>query len=126
MVCANINFCLILFYSVKRNCIGRTISETTGHYPSLVLSDKIFRNRDNLAAYYKLNQIRTSGTVLGRPKKDKLRDKNRITSTNASAWRSIAGLAKRKCGLGLITTRREKAISHRISMSIFTLNLRKI
>ena len=35
-------------------------------------------------------------------------------------------LAKRKCGLGLITTRLEPTISHSVAMSIVVLNLRKI
>ena len=63
----------------------------TGRYPSRVLADKIYRNRDNLA-YCKLHHIRLSGPALGRPKKDELRDiKSRITSTNASVWRLNAG-----------------------------------
>ena len=39
-----------------------------GHYPSRVLADKIYRNRENLS-YCKARGIRLSGPALGRPKK---------------------------------------------------------
>ena len=39
-----------------------------GHYPSRVLADKIYRNRENLS-YCKERGIRLSGPALGRPKK---------------------------------------------------------
>ena len=45
-----------------------------GHYPSRVLADKIYRNRENLN-YCKERGIRLSGPALGRPKKDTFRDK---------------------------------------------------
>ena len=99
----------------------------TGHFPSRVLADKIYRNRDNLA-YCKLHHIRLSGPALGRPKKDELRDKKQdyIDECERVEVERRFSLAKRKCGLGLITTRLEPTISHSIAMSILVLNLRKI
>jgi len=99
----------------------------TGHYLSRVLVDKIYRNRDNLA-YCKLHQIRLSGPALGRPKKDEPRDKKQeyIDECERVEAERRFSLAKRKCGLGLITTRLEPTIYHSIAMSIGSLNLRKI
>lgn len=48
--------------------------EREGHYPSRVLADKIYRNRNNLN-YCKEHGIRLTGPALGRPKKDEQRDK---------------------------------------------------
>lgn len=67
----------------------------TSHFPSRVLADKIYRNRDNLA-YCKLHHIRLSGPALGRPKKDELRDKKqdyideceRVGVERRFAWQS--------------------------------------
>ena len=39
-----------------------------GHYPSRILADKIYRNRENLS-YCKEHGIRLSGPALGQPKK---------------------------------------------------------
>lgn len=41
--------------------------ELEGHYPSRILADKIYRNRENLS-YCKGHGIRLSGPALGRPK----------------------------------------------------------
>ena len=96
-------------------------------YPGRVLADKIYRNRNNLA-YCKLHHIRLSGPALGRPKKDELRDKKQdyIDECERVEVERRFSLAKRKCGLGLITTRLEPTISHSVAMSIVVLNLRKI
>ena len=48
--------------------------ERSGSYPERILADKIYRNRKNLA-YCAERKIRLSGHVLGRPKKDEIRDK---------------------------------------------------
>ena len=96
-------------------------------YPGRVLADKIYRNRNNLA-YCKLHHIRLSGPALGRPKKNELRDKKQdyIDECERVEVERRFSLAKRKCGLGLITTRLEPTISHSVAMSIVVLNLRKI
>jgi len=99
----------------------------TGHYPSRILADKIYRNRDNLA-FCKLHHIRLSGPALGRPKKDETRDKKqdyRDECERVEVERRFS-LAKRKCGLGLIMTKLKETISHSIAMSVVVLNLRKI
>jgi len=99
----------------------------TGRYPSRILADKIYRNRDNLA-FCKLHHIRLSGPALGRPKKDGIRDKKRDyrdECERVEVERRFS-LAKRKCGMGLIVTKLEETISHSIAMSVIMLNLRKI
>ena len=48
--------------------------EREGHYPSRILADKIYRNRENLS-YCKERGIRLSGPALGRPRKGEIRDK---------------------------------------------------
>ena len=101
--------------------------ERMGHYPSRILADKIYRNRDNLA-YCKLHGIHLSGPALGRPKKNEIRDKKQdyLDECERVEVERRFSLAKRKCGLGLIVTKLEETISHSISMSIVVLNLRKI
>lgn len=101
--------------------------EHTGHYPSRILANKIYRNRDNLA-FCKLHHIRLSGPALGRPKKDEIRDKKRDyrdECERVEVERRFS-LAKRKCGMGLIMTKLEETISHSIAMSFVVLNLWKI
>jgi hypothetical protein len=101
--------------------------ERTGHYPSRILADKIYRNRDNLA-WCKLHHIRLSGPALGRPKKNEVRDKKqdyKDECERVDVERRFS-LAKRKCGLGLIMTKLEDTISHSIAMSVVVLNLRRI
>jgi hypothetical protein len=95
----------------------------TGRYPSRILADKIYRNRDNLA-FCKLHHIRLSGPALGRPKKDESRDKKqdyRDECERVEVERRFS-LAKRKCGMGKL----EETISHSIAMSVIVLNLREI
>lgn len=101
--------------------------ERTGHYPSRILADKIYRNRENLA-YCKLHHIRLSGPALGRPKKDEIRDKHQdyIDECERVEVERRFSLAKRKCGLGLIMTKLKETVSHTIAMSVVVLNLRKI
>lgn len=98
-----------------------------GHYPSRVLADKIYRNRDNLR-YCKEHGIRLTGPALGRPKKDEVRDvtHNFMDECERVEVERRFSLAKRKCGLGLITTKLRDTIAHSIAMSILVLNLRKI
>lgn len=99
----------------------------TGRYPLRVLADKIYRNRDNLA-YCKERGIRLSGPALGRPKKDDKPDKiqNYLDECERVEVERCFSLAKRKCGLGLITARLELTACHCIAMSVLVLNLRKI
>lgn len=101
--------------------------EREGHYPSRVLADKIYRNRENLN-YCKAHGIRLSGPALGRPKKGETRDKAqdyRDECERVEVERRFS-LAKRKCGMGLITAKLQETAAHAIAISILVLNLRKI
>lgn len=101
--------------------------ERTGRYPARVLADKIYRNRENLA-YCKERNIRLSGPALGRPRKDAQLDKrqNYIDECERVEVERRFSLAKRCCGLGLITARLRETACHCIAMSILLLNLKKI
>ena len=98
-----------------------------GHYPSRILADKIYRNRENLS-YCKAHGIRLSGPALGRPKKGETRDKAqdyRDECERVEVERRFS-LAKRKCGMGLVTAKLRETVAHVIAMSVLVLNLRKI
>ena len=98
-----------------------------GHYPSRILADKIYRNRDNIS-YCKERGIRLSGPALGRPKKDAFRDKAqdyRDECERVEVERKFS-LGKRKCGMGLVTAKLEETAAHVVALSILLLNLRKI
>ena len=107
--------------------IERYRERTGGLPPPRVLVDKIYRNRDNLA-YCKEHGIRLSGSALGRPKKDELPDKkqNYMDECERVQVERCFSLAKRICGLGLITARLKETACHCIAMSILLLNLKKI
>ena len=98
-----------------------------GHYPERILADKIYRNRDNLA-YCKEHHIRLSGPALGRPKKNENPDKKQahIDECERVEVERRFSLAKRKCGMGLVTAKLQETAAHVIAMSILVLNLRRI
>ena len=98
-----------------------------GHYPERVLADKIYRNRENLN-YCKLHGIRLSGPALGRPKKDEQRDRRQtyLDQNERIEVERQFSLAKRKCNLGKVKTKREGTVGFTLAMSIVVLNLRKI
>ncbi|WP_235223093.1 IS5 family transposase [Oscillibacter valericigenes] len=101
--------------------------EREGHYPSRILADKIYRNRENLN-YCKAHGIRLSGPALGRPRKGETRDKAqdyRDECERVEVERKFS-LAKRKCGMGLVTAKLRVTVAHVIAMSVLVLNLRKI
>ena len=56
--------------------------EREGNYPSRILADKIYRNREN-PNYCKVYGIRLSGPALGRPKRAKPETRPRITGMSA-------------------------------------------
>ena len=84
-----------------------------GHYPSRILADKIYRNWENLS-YCNAHGIRLSCPALGRPKKGETRDKAqdyRDECERVEVERRFS-LAKRKCGMGLVTAKlRETALT---------------
>jgi len=101
--------------------------EREGHYPSRILADKIYRNRENLR-FCKERGIRLSGPALGRPKKEEVRNRTQdfLDECERVEVERRFSLAKRKCGLGLIMSKLRQTIAHSVAMSILVLNLRKI
>lgn len=101
--------------------------EREGHYPERVLADKLYRNRENLS-YCREHGIRLSGPALGRPRKDEVRDKAQdyLDECERVEVERRFSLAKRKCGMGLVTAKLRETAAHVIAMSILVLNLRKI
>ena len=90
-------------------------------------ADNIYRNRENLN-YCKTHGIRLSGPALGRPRKDETRDKAqdyRDECERVEVERRFS-LAKRKCGMGLVTAKLRETAAHVIAMSVLVLDLREI
>lgn len=124
-----LEFCSFDAYNESGNLqeMAERFREREGHYPSRILADKIYRNRENLS-YCKEHGIRLSGPALGRPKKGEIRDKAqdyRDECERVEVERKFS-LAKRKCGMGLVTAKLRETAAHVIAMSILVLNLRKI
>ena len=72
--------------------------------------------------------FRLSGPAPGRPKKGETRDKAqdyRDECERVEVERRFS-LAKRKCGMGLVTAKLRETAAHVIAMSVLVLNLRKI
>ncbi|WP_312280062.1 transposase [Oscillibacter sp.] len=97
--------------------ISECVQEREGHYPSWILADKIYRNRENLR-YCKEHGTHLSGPALGRPKKGKIPDKtqNFLDKCERVEVERRFSLAKRKCGLGLITTKLRETIAHSVAI----------
>ena len=73
--------------------------EREGHYPSRILADKIYRNRENLS-YCKERRIRLSGPALVRPRKGDIRDKAQDTAAHVIAMSVLVlNLRKIQCAL---------------------------
>ena len=91
------------------------------------MADKIYRNRENLS-YCKERGIRLSGPALGRPRKDEIRDKAQdyLDECERVEVERRFSLAKRKCGMGLVTAKLWETAAHVIVLSVLVLNLRKI
>lgn len=124
-----LEFCSFDAYNEAGNLkeMAEQFREREGHYPSRILADKIYRNRENLS-YCKEHGIRLSGPALGWPRKAETRDKvqdYRDECERVEVERKFS-LAKRKCGMGLITAKLRDTAAHVIAMSILVLNLRKI
>lgn len=99
----------------------------TGHYPSRVLVDQIYRTADNIA-FCKKNGIRLSGPKLGRPTKDKekknadkkISDKDNVDRIQIERFFSTA---KRRNGMGLIDRKREDTSLMTIALSVMVTNI---
>ena len=124
-----LEFCSFDAYNEAGNLqeIVERFREREGHYPSRILADKIYRNRENLN-YCKAYGIRLSGPALGRPKMGEIRDKAqdyRDECERVEVERRFS-LAKRKCGMGMVTAKLRETAAHVIAISVLVLNLRKI
>lgn len=98
-----------------------------GHYPERVLVDQIYRNRSN-KAFCTEHGIRISGPALGRPKKDDKADKKQeyIDNTDRIEVERAFSLAKRKYGLGLLTTKLDTTTRSAIALSIIAMNVNRL
>ena len=69
-----------------------------------------------------------SDPMLGRPKKDEIREKAQDYRDECEHLEVECrfSLAKRKCGMGLVTAKLRETAAHVIAMSVIVLNLRKI
>ena len=124
-----LEFCSFDAYNEAGNlqAMAERFRKREGHYPSRILADKIYRNRENLR-YCREHGIRLSGPALGRPKKGETRDKAqdyRDECERVEVERRFS-LAKRKCGMGLVTAKLRETAAHVIAMSVLVLILRRI
>ncbi|MDL2231995.1 IS5 family transposase [Ruminococcaceae bacterium OttesenSCG-928-L11] len=100
-----------------------------GHYPSRILADRIYRNRETLA-FCKEHGIRLTGPALGRPPKDKSlsREQQRqeyIDICDLNAVEGAFGTLKTAYGLGRVAARLEDTCRCAIGIALLLLNLTK-
>lgn len=95
-----------------------------GCYPKVVLADKLYRNRDNLA-YCKKHEIRLSGPPLGRPKRDPTIDLKieRMDAAERNGIESPFGTCKRRYGLAKIMAKLQCTAETVIALQFLVLNL---
>ncbi len=100
--------------------------ERMGRYPTAVLADKLYRNRENLQYCHERN-IRLSGPRLGRPSKDLSLNKRqeRIDSGMRNAIEGSFGVGKRKYGLNRIMAKLTTTSESSIAMIVLVMNLEK-
>lgn len=104
--------------------------ERHGFYPEKIITDKIYRTREN-HRYCKERNIKLSGPPLGRPPKDKrvyeeLKAEERRDSSERNAVEGKFGEGKRRYGLGLIKTRTKESSETQIHLIVLVMNLQKI
>ncbi len=119
-----------LMHTMSLNICKKSLSDTVNaleviHSDSL--SDKIYRNRDNLN-YCKERGIRLSGPALGRPEKNVAIDKKKEYKDNCDRVEVERAFshAKGKFGLGHIRARLKETTGSAIALSIVALNLARI
>jgi IS5 family transposase len=95
-----------------------------GFYPKVVLADKLYRNRDNLA-WCKSRGIRLSGPPLGRPKRDSTEDKQieRMDAAERNGIESPFGAGKRRYGLARIMAKLQCTAETVIALQFLVMNL---
>ena len=102
--------------------------ERYGYYPESVHADKIYRNRENRKFCEKLG-IRLSGPPLGRPKKKRDKEKEKLVrqdEIDRIAVEGKFGNGKRKYGLSRIMSKRADTSESSIAMIILVMNMEKI
>jgi len=103
--------------------------DATGHYPSRILADRIFRTRDNLN-FCKKHGIHLNGPRLGRPPKDLVLYRAQCRQEKAEAGERNAiectfGVGKRRYSLGCITTKLQHTSEVAIHLVFLSMNLQK-
>ena len=96
-----------------------------GVYPTAILADKTYRNRDNLA-FCKTHGIRLSGPRLGRPKITELEaDKEQayIDSCSRNIVESRNGIIKRRYGLSRIMATLPHTALTEAAMNVLVMNV---
>lgn len=98
-----------------------------GYYPEVVISDTIYGTRDN-RRYLKKQNIRYSGTPLGRPAKNTDTSKKAAKRRKAEAGirnriEGAFGVGKRRFGLDLVMTKLRETSENWIAMVIFVMNI---
>ena len=101
--------------------------ERTGYYPERVLTDQIYRTREN-RSYCKEHGIWLSGPKLGRPSATAKVDKKQEYQDNTDRIEveRTFSLSKRCYGMSCITTKLEETQLTSIALSVFVTNLFRI
>ena len=100
--------------------------QRTGHYPERVLVDQIYRNRTNII-FCKEHGIRISGKKLGRPSRQETDKKTDYKdNTDRIEVERKFSLAKRKFGLGLLSTKLKNTTESSIILSIIAMNIDRL
>jgi len=96
-----------------------------GCYPEVVQADQIYRNRTNLA-FCKAHGIRLSGPKLGRPSKDRERDRQieALDHRERIIIESRNGIAKRRFGLDLIMAILPETSMTEAALQVLCMNMR--
>jgi len=102
----------------------------TGFYPESIHADKIYRNRENLR-WCKSRNIRLSGSPLGRPSKDLVKNKLlkkliREDEGVRNAVEGAFGVCKRRYGLSRLLTKLKSTSETTVALIILAINLGKI
>lgn len=96
-----------------------------GYYPEAVLTDQIYRNREN-RNYCKEKGIRLSGPALGRPTKKNKAEQRKLAKQDAGERNAVEGKfgeGKRKYGLGLIQACLRQTSETVIVLQLIVMNL---
>jgi hypothetical protein len=101
--------------------------DRNGHYPAVVLADKIYRNRNN-RNYCKERHIRLSGPALGRKTEGVKRQEEKQAYKDSCDRNQVEGKfgeVKRKYSLGKLMTKLAQTSTTSIVLSFIVANLEK-